>query len=595
MSSYHEEEVLGKAYDARLMRRLLRYVVPYTGWVGTSIALLLLASGLQIAQPYLLKVAVDEYIGRGLLAGLSGIALLYLGLLLGESCTQFVQHYVMQRTGQQIMYDLRTSLFRHIGTLPLSYFDRNPVGRLMTRVTTDVENLNEMFTSGLVAVFGDIVSACGIILAMLAMDLRLSLVTFAILPVVVVITSLFRVHARDAYRLVRTKLAVINAFLQESISGMRIIQLFAHEERSFRHFERINGEYRAATLRSLLYFAIFYPGVELVAAIALALILWYGGGQVLQDSLSLGTLIAFTVYVERFFNPIKDLSEKYNIMQAAMASSERIFELLDTEQEPGARRAAGRPAPRLRGALEFRHVVFSYLPGEEVLRDVSFSVAPGEKVALVGATGAGKSTIAGLVNRLYEPVRGQILLDGVDIREYDLRSLRRRIGLVLQEPFLFSGSVEENIRLGKEEIADEQIEWAVRLTGADHFVERLPARYKEAVRERGVALSVGERQLLSFARVLAYDPDILILDEATSSVDAESEAAIQRATASVMAGRTCLIIAHRLSTIRGADRILVLHRGELREEGTHASLLRARGIYARLYELQLNGRPPHWK
>ncbi|HLC41067.1 MAG TPA: ABC transporter ATP-binding protein [Methylomirabilota bacterium] len=593
MSTIHrEDEVLGKAYDGRLMRRLLRYVRSYTGAVVGSILLLLAVSGLQILQPYVLKIAVDEHLGKGLLEGLAGIALIYLALLVAESVAHFIQRYVMQRTGQQIMFDLRTTVFRRFGRLPLSHFDRNPVGRLMTRVTTDVENLNEMFTQGLVAVFGDIVSAVGIVIAMLLLDFRLSLVTFAILPVVLVVAQVFRTHAREAYRLVRTKLAVINAFLQESISGMRIIQLFSHEERSNRAFERINREYRGASLRTMLYFSLFYPGVELIAAIALALILWYGGGQVVQGALSLGTLIAFILYAERFFAPIRDLSEKYNIMQAAMASSERIFELLDTPEEAGVRQTGGRRVERLRGALEFRHVNFSYTRGDEVLKDVSFLIAPGEKVALVGATGAGKSTIAGLVNRLYEPTGGQILLDGVDVREYELSSLRRRIGLVLQEPFLFSGSVEENISLGKAEIEEEQIEWAVRLTGADHFVERLPARYKEAVRERGVALSVGERQLLSFARVLAYDPDILILDEATSSVDAESEAAIQRAIASVTEGRTCLIIAHRLSTIRGADRILVLHHGELCEEGTHASLIQQRGIYARLYELQFNGRQP---
>ncbi len=597
MSSYHEEEALGKAYDGRLMRRLVRFVVPYRGLLLLSAGLLLCARGADIVQPYLLKLAIDGPIARGSLGGLAGISLLYMGALVVEFLFSYAQLYVLNLAGQRVMLDMRLAIFGHVQRLPVRYFDRNPVGRIFTRVTSDVENLHEMLTSGVVAVFGDLVMAGGILVAMLALDVRLTLVTFVILPVLLLASALYRRHARAAYREVRAVQAKLNAMLQESLSGMRIIQLFVREAESFRRFDSINREHRAANIRALHTYAIFYPAVEVIASVAIALILWYGGGGVLVGDLSLGGLVAFLEYARRFFDPIKDLSEKYNIMQAAMASSERIFQLLDTPPETAAvgngigdgNEAAAAPPPRLQGAVEFRNVWFAYEPGEPVLRDVSFTVRPGERVALVGATGAGKTSVVNLLTRFYEAERGQVLVDGRDVREYAPEQLRRRIGIVFQEPFLFSASVEGNIRVGREDIAEEAALTAAGLVGADRFIERLPRGVHEPVAERGASLSVGQRQLLAFARALAYDPDILILDEATSSIDAESEHLLQEGVATLARGRTAIIVAHRLSTVRHVDRILVFHRGELRETGTHDELLAAGGIYARLYRLQANG------
>ncbi len=591
MSSYHEEEALGKAYDGRLMRRLVRFVAPYRGLLALSAVLLLGARGADIVQPYLLKLAIDGPIAHGSLGGLAGISLLYIAALGAEFLLSSAQLYVLNLAGQRVMFDVRLAIFSHVQGLPVRYFDRNPVGRIFTRVTSDVENLHEMLTSGLVAVFGDLVMAGGVLVAMLALDVRLSLVTFAILPALALASGLYRKHARAAYREVRARQAVLNATLQEHLSGMRIVQLFVREAESLRRFDAINRAHRAANLRALHTYAIFYPAVEVIASMAIALILWYGGGGVLAGALSLGGLVAFLEYARRFFDPIKDLSEKYNIMQAAMASSERIFQLLDTAPETA---AAGNgneaaPPPRLRGEVEFRNVSFAYEPGEPVLRDVSFTVRPGERVALVGATGAGKTSVVNLLTRFYEAECGQVLVDGRDVREYAPEHLRRRIGVVFQEPFLFSDSVAGNIRVGREEIDEEAARAAAGLVGADLFIDHLPGGVHEPVAERGASLSVGQRQLLAFARALAYDPDILVLDEATSSIDAESEHLLQEGVATLAHGRTALIVAHRLATIRHVDRILVFHRGELRESGTHDELLAAGGIYARLYRLQANG------
>ncbi len=589
MSTYHEEEALGRAYDGRLMRRLMRFVAPTRALLALSAVLLLCARGADIVQPYLLKLAIDGPIAQGSLAGLTHLSLLYMAALAAEFLFSYAQLYVMQLAGQRVMCDMRLAIFAHVQRLPVRYFDRNPVGRIFTRVTSDVENLHEMLTSGLVAVFGDLVMAVGILMAMLALDVRLSLVTFAILPVLALASTLYRRHAREAYREVRAKQSKLNAALQEHLQGMRIVQLFIREAESFRRFDAINREHRQANLRALHTYAIFYPAVEVIASMAIALILWYGGGGVLVGGLSLGGLVAFLEYARRFFDPIKDLSEKYNIMQAAMASSERIFQLLDTPPEPSGDGDRPRPAPRLRGAVEFRSVWFAYEPGEPVLRDVSFTVAPGEQVALVGATGAGKTSVLNLLARFYDAERGQVLVDGRDVREHDLEDLRRRIGIVFQEPFLFSNTVEGNVRVEREDISEEAARRAAGLVGADRFIERLPGKFAERVAERGASLSMGQRQLLAFARALAYDPDILILDEATSSIDAESEHLLQKGVATLAQGRTAIIVAHRLATVRHVDRILVFHRGELRETGTHDELLAAGGIYARLYRLQANG------
>ncbi len=590
IGNFHEEEPLGKAYDARLMRRLVEAVLPYKGSLAFSAFLLLLASLLQILQPYLIKVTIDRHIAKGTLSGLGLLALLYLFTVSAEQGLRALQFYVTQRFGQHIMANLRFQMFAHLQRLPLRYFDQNPVGRIMTRLTSDVENLHEMFTSGLVAVFGDVLMLLGIMVAMLLLDWKLSLVTFTVLPPLYLATELFRRKARASYRLIRTKLSRLNAFLQESLSGVRIVQAFAKEADRFLRFEGINREYTEAGLQSILYYAIFYPTVELLAVSALALLIWYGGGEVVRGALTLGTLVAFLEYVQRFFTPVKDLSEKYNILQAAMASSERIFELLDTPGEPGWA-TPGRPVEKLSGRIEFQNVWFAYHPGDYVLKDVSFTIEPGEKVAIVGATGAGKTTVVGLLNRFYEPERGTILLDGMDLKELDLSSLRRRIGLVLQEPFLFATTIEANIRL-REEISRDRAYEAAKVVGAHRFIQRLPRQYREEVLERGALLSMGERQLIALARVLAGDPDIVILDEATSSVDPETDHLLQKAVAKLLNGRTALIIAHRLATIRSVDRILVFHKGELREEGTHQELLQKKGIYARLYRLQFDGYAP---
>ncbi len=593
--SIHEEEVLGKAYDATLMRRLLTYLRPYKAQAALALAAIIAGSVLQLAQPYLMKLAIDRYINAGDLAGVDRIAVLFCAILIGSFLLEYAQTWLLQITGQRIMYDMRLQVYRHLQAIDLQFYDRNPVGRLMTRVTTDVDVINDMFTSGVVSVFGDIFTLVGIMIVLVTMDWRLAIVAFSVLPLIVIVTQWFRRNVRESYRTVRAWVARINAFLQEHITGMSTVQLFRREERTFAKFDGINRRHRDANIESIFFYAVFYPAIEVIGAIAAGLIIWFGGRWVLQGTLTLGSLVAFLLYSGRFFRPISDMSEKFNILQAAMASSERIFKLLDTPvriESRVARRdsrfaATANSEPRTAaGHIVFDHVSFAYVAGEYVLRDISFEVHPGERVGIVGATGAGKSTLINLLLRFYDVTEGQILVDGVDIREMQLADLRRLFSLVLQDVHLFSGTVAANIRLGDESIDDEAVKRAARAVHADQFIERLPGGYSSAVAERGATLSVGQKQLLSFARALAFNPRVLVLDEATSSVDTETELLIRDALEVLMAGRTTIAIAHRLSTIQDMDKILVLHKGQLRESGRHQDLLAQRGIYYKLYQLQ---------
>lgn len=585
MSSFHEEESLGKIYDHRLARRLLQYLRPYRWIVLLSVILLTIASSFRLIGPLLTEIAIDDHIQKGNTRGLADIALLYLGVLVLQFVISFAQTYLTNWTGQKIMLDMRMEIFSHIQRLDLSFFDRTPAGRIITRMTTDVDVLNELFTSGVVNIFGDIVSLFGIVILMLWLDWRLALVCLAVIPLLFAATMVFKRKVRGSYRRVRTAIAKINAFLQETISGMSVIQIFVQEQRKAREFDQRNRDHLEANLRSIFYYAVYYPVVDVLGAVSIALIIWYGGLQSIQGTLTLGVLVAFIQYAQRFYKPISDLSEKFNILQSAMASSERIFGLLAT---PPRIRPPRSPAliDTIGGAIEFRHVHFSYKPGIPVLRDIHFQVRPGEKVAIVGATGSGKSTLINLLCRFYDVDEGEILLDGVNIRNLKLEQLRRSVAVVLQDVFLFSATIEENVGLWAQSIDRARIEEAARQVHADGFVRRLPNGYATKVSERGGSLSVGQRQLLSFARALVHDPRILVLDEATSSVDTETELLIQDALNRLMENHTSLIIAHRLSTIQRCDRILVLHKGELKEEGTHAELLRSRGIYHKLYQLQ---------
>jgi ATP-binding cassette subfamily B protein len=590
-----DDDVLGKAYDARLMRRLLHYLRPYRTEAALALAAIIAASVLQLAQPYLMKVAIDRYIPAGDLAGVNRIALLYLFILVGSFCLEYTQTWLLQMTGQRIMFDMRGEIYGHLQRIDLRFYDRNPVGRLMTRVTTDVDVINDMFTSGVVSVFGDVFTLLGIMIVLLSMNWKLALVTFAVLPLIVVVTQWFRRSVRESYRTVRRLIARINAYLQEHITGMATVQIFRREARAFRQFEGINREHRDANIQSIFFYAVFYPAIEIIGALAAALTIWYGGNWVLRGTLTLGSLVAFLLYSQRFFRPISDMSEKFNILQAAMASSERIFKLLDepvsiVSPPPRAARS-GTEQPAATGAIAFDHVWFAYNATDSgepdyVLRDVSFEVRPGERVGIVGATGAGKSTIINLLLRFYDVTRGRITIDGVDVREIPLDELRGLFSLVLQDVQLFTGTVADNIRLGNSGITEEAVHRAAAAVHADAFIQRLPAGYAAPVAERGATLSVGQKQLLSFARALAFDPRILILDEATSSVDTETELLIRDALKVLMGGRTTIAIAHRLSTIQDMDKILVLHKGQLREAGTHQELLARRGIYFKLYQLQ---------
>jgi ATP-binding cassette, subfamily B, multidrug efflux pump len=592
-----EDQILGRAYDGRLLRRLLTYVRPYSRTIAAAICLLVAATLTDLAGPYLYRIAIDRYIapdggrlGGGIaahLGSLAGVAAVYLLLLGVGFVARWLQSYLMQLVGQRVMYDLRMQIFGHLQDLSIAFFTRTPVGRLVTRVTNDVDALNELITSGVVALFGDFFTLLGIMAVMLWMDWRLALVAFSVLPLVFWVAERFRLRSRDAYRAIRIRLARINAYLNEHIMGMVVTHLFNREKRDLDQFAALNTSHLEANLEATWNFSRFYPAIQVLGSLAVAILLWYGGGQVVRTATTLGVLVAAIQYAERFFDPIRDLAEKFNILQAAMASSERIFRLIDepvTVQDP----PAPVPLPRVRGHIEFRDVWFAYAEDAGwALRGVSFAIEPGQSVAVVGHTGAGKTSLINLLMRFYDPQRGQVLLDGIDVRQLRQQEMRRHMGLVLQDVFLFSGTIESNVRLGTATISDERVRQAVAFVGADRFVAALPDGYKTEVHERGARLSVGQRQLIALARAVAQNPEILlILDEATSSVDTEAEALIQEAMARVLRGRTSIIIAHRLSTIQHVDRIIVLHKGRIAEQGTHRELLSRRGVYAKLYRLQ---------
>ena len=618
---FQEEEALGKGYDARLMRRLLHYLRPYRSQVAVAIVILVAASLLQVVGPWLTQIAIDDVIPNRDTSLLATLAAVYLASVVAGFGLLYAQTVLTTWLGQRVMYDLRTEIFKKLQRLDLTFYDRNPVGRLMTRITSDVETLNELFSSGVVAVFGDLFTLGFILSAMLYLDWKLALITFSVLPFVVLTAFLFRAKLRTAYRDIRVRLARINAYLHERITGITVVKLFNREKHDARRHAAINQDYLEAHLRSITYYALFFPVIELFTAIALALIIWRGGATMLEGAVTVGVLAAFLQYARRFFRPIQDLSEKYNLLQSAMASSERIFKLIDDEieiEDPPHPVSLEKP---VRGEIEFQGVWFAYgkragngteggteddaaahdAPDgggkdngenwEWVLRDVSFRAAPGERLAIVGHTGAGKTTIIHLLMRFYQPQRGRILLDGEPIDRLRLDDLREHIGLVLQDVFLFSQDVAHNIRLGAQGISEDRLREAAERIGAAPFIERLPDGYNQQLGERGATLSVGERQLVSFARALAFDPRVLVLDEATSSVDSEIEAKIEEATDKLMTGRTAMVIAHRLSTVLGANHIVVLHHGALCEEGTHEELLEHGGLYARLYELQFARTP----
>jgi ATP-binding cassette subfamily B protein len=589
-----DDSVVPRTYDFALLVRLLRYLRPYKAQVAGAFLLIVAMAGLDLVGPYLTKVAIDRYIVAGLAGGLLWVSALYLLTLLLAFAVRLGQTVILQMTGQRVMLDMRREIFAHLQRGDVAYFDRNPVGRLMTRVTTDVDAVNELFTSGVVTVFGDLFTLFGIMGVMLILHFKLALVTFAVLPLFFLVTNWFRQGAREGFRETRRWVARINAFLQENLSGMSVVQLFRREEKNATDFSAINRKHADANMKALFYYAVFYPAIELLAALAIALIILYGGRRVLEGGLTLGVLVAFIQYSERFWRPISDLSEKFNILQAAMASSERIFQLLDTKPAVVNRPPSLRPA-RFSGRVAFEEVWFSYATptlekraaseAEYILRDISFVVEPGRSVALVGATGAGKTSIISLLTRFYDVEQGRITLDGFDVRDLDQRSLRGALALVLQDVHLFSGTIASNIRLGSD-IPPERIREAARAVHAHRFIESLPQGYDTEVKERGATLSMGQKQLLSFARALAHDPRVLVLDEATSSVDTETEQLIQQALKVLMKGRTAIVIAHRLSTIQNVDEILVLHKGRIRERGTHQELLQTRGLYWRLYQLQ---------
>jgi len=638
----HEDDVLGKAYDSRLMKRLLSYLRPYRWQVGVSLVSILLKAGTDVFGPYLVSVEVDRYLAparrRTFLdpwlssnpyVGIAEIGAIFVGLLILGFLLDYLQTYFMQWTGQKAMYDLRSQLFRHLQRMHIGFFDKNPVGRLVTRITSDVDALNEMFTSGVVSIFEDVFVLAGIIAIMLHLNWRLALLTFAALPLIAIATKMFRDRVRDAYRRIRTAIARINAYLQEHVSGMVVLQLFNRERRAFDQFSKVNEAHMDAFKDAIMAHAVYYPVVEILSSAAIACVIWVGGHDVIRNLTTIGILTAFIQYAQRFFRPIQDFSEKYNILQSAMAACERIFKLIDTPVEitsPAVTREPQGP-----GRIEFDHVWFAYRTataengrghaaaggpppegfsglgsatglrstgmGESpvasktgepdwVLRDVSFAIEPGETVAIVGHTGAGKTTIISLLMRFYDVQRGAIRIDGVDIKEMDLDELRKRFGVVLQDPFLFTGTVGGNIRLGTQWIEDEDVEKAAEDVNVADFIRSLPGGFKEEVRERGSTLSTGQKQLISFARALAHDPKILILDEATSSVDTDTEFRVREALSRMVEGRTSVIVAHRLSTVQRADKIIVMHKAQLREMGNHQQLLAQRGIYYKLYQLQ---------
>jgi ATP-binding cassette, subfamily B, multidrug efflux pump len=580
------EDVLpAKSYDGRLLRRLLGYLRPHVRAVALAGLAIVTASTAELLQPWITQQAIDKYIATGDAAGLSRMAMLSLFLIGLGFLAEYGQTFVLQATGQRILHQLRRQVYEHLNRLELRYYDRHPVGRLMTRVTTDVDALNDLFASGVITVFGDLLVLVGIMVAMLAMNWRLALVAFSVLPLILWAAHWFRTRVRESYRRVRGLVARLNAFLQEHLTGMAVVQLFNQEDRMARRFEAINRDHRDVNVASIFYYAVFYPMIEILAAFSGALIIWFGSGWARQGTLSIGVLVAFLQYSRRFFQPVSDLSEKFNILQAAMAASERVFGVLDTE--PAMREPDVPKQPvEFRGRIVFDHVWFAYDDEHFVLRDVSFTIDPGQRVGIVGATGSGKTTVINLLLRFYDVQRGRVLVDDIDVRDWDVTALRRLFGLVLQDVHLFSGTVAENIRLGDTSIDDDAVARATEAVHASSFIAARPGGYQSAVAERGATLSVGQKQLLSFARALAFNPTVLLLDEATSSIDTATESLIEDALHVMMAGRTVLAIAHRLSTIQDMDAILVLHKGELREQGSHQALVAARGLYYRLYQLQ---------
>ena len=595
VQQFHEEEAIGKAYDWQVARRLMRYLRPYTRLLVPSLLLTLALNGLRVLHPKFTQYAIDWYIVPRRLEGLVWLGAAMLGVLLLTFVFSYAAAVLLNTVGQRVMYDLRSELYGKLQRQEVAYFDRHPVGRIMTRLTSDVDALNELFTSGVTDVLGDVVMIFVIVGIMLWMDWRLTLVTLVTVPLLFAATTWFRKHARRGYDLVRTRLARINSFMQEHLSGAQTVQLFNREAKALRQFDRINDDYRRANVETIFYYAVFFPLVDLIGAVGVALIIWYGGWRVMQNTpvsevLSLGALVAFIQYSQALFQPIRDISDKFNVLQAAVVASHRIFRTLD---QPVAVLPPERPLKegRARGRIEFQNVWFAYKDEDWVLRDVSFAVEPGQSIALVGHTGSGKTTITNLLMRFYDVQRGRVLLDGVDVRDWDLRSLRENFAVVLQDVFLFSGTIEGNIRLGRGDMPRGRVEWAAREVHAEEFIRRLPEGYASEVRERGAGLSVGQKQLISFARALAFDPVLLILDEATSSIDTETEQFIQQAIERVMRDRTSIVVAHRLSTIQRADRIIVLHHGEIREQGSHQELLARRGLYWRLYRLQYAERP----
>jgi ATP-binding cassette subfamily B multidrug efflux pump len=580
-----QEEVLGKVYDIRLIKRLWQFIVPYQRLFWIAMLLLPLQQAFGLAQPYLMKVGIDQYIAGRDLLGLQRVGLLFLGALIGETITVFFNYYLTMLVAQRCLADLRVAVFSHVQKLPMSYFDRNPVGRLVTRMTTDVDVLQEMFSAGVITLISDFVMVAWIVGIMFYLDVKLTLLSLALIPPMAFAINFFRVKARQTYRQIRERIARINAYLGEALSGMAVIQLFTREQKTFREFDALNADHRDAYHLSNLYEAALYSMVEAAGSVSVALLLWYGGGQVLHAVIGIGTLVAFKEYINRFFVPLRDFSQKYAVMQSAMSSAERIFHLLDTPVKIESPQKPLVPKP-FRGEVVFDQVWFHYKPDTPVLKGVSFRIEPGEKIAVVGATGSGKTTTIKLLNRFYDIQRGSIKVSGVDVRDWELGALRRHIGVVLQDVFLFSGDVRANLALGDPSIPMERVEQAARFANIDRFIRRLPGGFNAQVRERGSNFSGGQRQLLSLARVLVFQPEILVMDEATSSVDTETELLIQDALEKIMRDRTCLLIAHRLSTIRNADRIIVLHHGEVREIGSHADLMAKQGIYYRLYQLQ---------
>jgi len=582
------DEITGKAYDAHLMKRLMKYLRPYFKWVIVAIVLTLGVAFASTIRPYLTKVAIDNYIANKDSAGLLRIIILLFVTLFASGLLQYAMTYLTQWVGQKTIYDLRMELFEHLQKLSMGFFDRHPVGQLVTRLTNDIEVLNEMFSSGIVMIFADVFTIAGILFFMLTLSWQMTLICLSVVIPLIYATMVFRRKVRAAYRDVRLYLAQMNSYLQEHISGIMVVKIFNKEKKTIDDFKKINLDHTIANKKSVFYYSVFFPIVEFIGAVSVALIIWYGGGKVVQGmvgGMTIGILISFLQYSEMFFRPIRDLSEKYNIMQTAMASSERIFRLLDRQDII--------PEPKnpielkyVKGDIEFRNVWFAYIKEDYVLKNLSINIKQGEKVAFVGATGAGKTSIMNLICRFYDVQKGEILLDGVNIKDITKEKLRSNIGLVVQDIFLFSDSVKNNISLGNNSISDERIKEAAKIIGIDGFIERLPEGFSQNVKERGVTLSQGERQLITFARALAYDPRILILDEATSSVDTNSEILIQKAIDKLMEGRTSIIIAHRLSTIQKCDKIIVMHKGEIREVGNHQELLEMGGIYSKLYQLQ---------